>query len=124
MKRYAAEYRVEMPGFTPDAIDALCAYNWPGNIRELENEVQRLVIQAESGHWIESTDLSPRLRKIEGTVTRIAPNRSENVPPMPMHSGPLNTLLLFAPLPEIAIGLPSIVAVTSGARLKQPTLVS
>jgi len=75
LKRYAAEYRVEMPGFTPDAIDALCAYNWPGNIRELENEVQRLVIQAESGHWIESTDLSPRLRKIEGTVTRVAPKQ-------------------------------------------------
>jgi Nif-specific regulatory protein len=46
-----------------------------GNIRELENEVQRLVIQAEPGHWIEITDLSPQLRKIEGTITRIAPQK-------------------------------------------------
>jgi transcriptional regulator with GAF, ATPase, and Fis domain len=75
LKRYAAEYRVEIPGFTQDAIDALQSYNWPGNIRELENEVQRLVIQAEPSHWIEITDLSPRLRKIEGTVTRIAPKQ-------------------------------------------------
>jgi transcriptional regulator with GAF, ATPase, and Fis domain len=75
IKRYAEEYRVELPGFTQDALDALASYNWPGNIRELENEVQRLVIQAESGHWIEVTDLSPRLRKIEGTVTRIAPKQ-------------------------------------------------
>jgi transcriptional regulator with GAF, ATPase, and Fis domain len=75
LKRYAEEYRVELPGFTQDALDALASYNWPGNIRELENEVQRLVIQAESGHWIEVTDLSPRLRKIEGTVTRIAPKQ-------------------------------------------------
>ncbi|HEY5933907.1 MAG TPA: sigma 54-interacting transcriptional regulator, partial [Kofleriaceae bacterium] len=75
LKRYADEYRVELPGFTQDALDALSSYNWPGNIRELENEVQRLVIQAESGHWIEITDLSPRLRKIEGTVTRIAPKQ-------------------------------------------------
>jgi len=75
LKRYAEEYRIESPGFTQDAIDALASYNWPGNIRELENEVQRLVIQAESGHWIEVTDLSPRLRKIEGTVTRIAPKQ-------------------------------------------------
>jgi transcriptional regulator with GAF, ATPase, and Fis domain len=75
LKRYAEEYRVESPGFTQDALDALASYNWPGNIRELENEVQRLVIQAESGHWIEVTDLSPRLRKIEGTVTRIAPKQ-------------------------------------------------
>jgi len=75
LKRYSAEYRIENPGFTPDALDALAAYQWPGNIRELENEVQRIVIQAESGHWIEVTDLSPRLRKIEGTVTRIAPKQ-------------------------------------------------
>ncbi len=75
LKRYAEEYRLEIPGFTQDAIDALQSYNWPGNIRELENEVQRLVIQAEPGHWIEITDLSPRLRKIEGTVTRIAPKQ-------------------------------------------------
>ncbi|MGN6110171.1 MAG: sigma 54-interacting transcriptional regulator [Kofleriaceae bacterium] len=75
LKRYASEYRVELPGFTQDALDALSSYNWPGNIRELENEVQRLVIQAEPGHWIEITDLSPRLRKIEGTVTRIAPKQ-------------------------------------------------
>jgi len=75
LKRYAEEYRVELPGFTQDALDALSAYNWPGNIRELENEIQRLVIQAEPGHWIEITDLSPRLRKIEGTITRIAPHK-------------------------------------------------
>jgi Nif-specific regulatory protein len=75
LKRYAEEYRVELPGFTQDALDALSAYNWPGNIRELENEIQRLVIQAEPGHWIEITDLSPRLRKIEGTITRIAPQK-------------------------------------------------
>jgi transcriptional regulator with GAF, ATPase, and Fis domain len=75
LKRYAEEYRVGLPGLTPEASDALTSYNWPGNIRELENEVQRIVIQAESGHWIEATDLSPRLRKIEGTVTRIAPKQ-------------------------------------------------
>ena len=75
LKRYAEEYRVELPGFSQDALDALASYAWPGNIRELENEVQRIVIQAESGHWIEVTDLSPRLRKIEGTVTRIAPKQ-------------------------------------------------
>ncbi|MDQ3337096.1 MAG: sigma 54-interacting transcriptional regulator [Myxococcota bacterium] len=75
LKRYADEYRLETPGFTQDALDAMSSYNWPGNIRELENEIQRLVIQAESTHWIEITDLSPRLRKIEGTITRIAPKQ-------------------------------------------------
>jgi Nif-specific regulatory protein len=75
LRRYADEYRLELPGFTQEALDALASYSWPGNIRELENEVQRLVIQADTGHWIEVTDLSPRLRKVEGTVSRIAPKK-------------------------------------------------
>ncbi len=73
--KYAAEYRLELPGFSQEALDALAGHAWPGNIRELENEIQRLVIQAEPGHPIEITDLSPRLRKIEGTVAKVAPKK-------------------------------------------------
>jgi len=75
LARYSEEYRVDLPGFTQECLDALASYGWPGNIRELENEIQRLVIQAEPGHWIEVTDLSPRLRKVEGTLARIAPKK-------------------------------------------------
>jgi Nif-specific regulatory protein len=75
LARYRQEFRQEVPGFAQEALDALCAYQWPGNIRELENEVQRLVIQTESGAWIEVSDLSPRLRKVEGTLARIAPKK-------------------------------------------------
>lgn len=75
LRRYAEEYRSQSPGFTQEALDGLTNYAWPGNIRELENEVQRLIIQAEPNHWIEATDLSPRLRKVEGTVSRIAPKK-------------------------------------------------
>ena len=41
--------------------------------------LSRLRTYAESGHWIEVTDLSSRLRKIEGTVTRIAPKQEADV---------------------------------------------
>ena len=30
--------------FTPDALDVLVKYNWPGNIRELENAVERAMV--------------------------------------------------------------------------------
>ncbi len=30
----------------PDAYDALAAYNWPGNVRQLENVIERLVVTA------------------------------------------------------------------------------
>jgi Nif-specific regulatory protein len=29
---------------TPQAMDALCAYPWPGNIRELQNTIERIVL--------------------------------------------------------------------------------
>src|SRR6185312_4273835 len=37
LKRYAEEYRVELPGFTPDALDALTSHRSPGHLREPEN---------------------------------------------------------------------------------------
>ncbi len=75
LRRYATEHRVNLPGFTQEALDALASYPWPGNIRELENEVQRLVINGEPDQWIEVTDLSPRLRKVEATLGRAAPKK-------------------------------------------------
>ncbi|HUH00579.1 MAG TPA: sigma 54-interacting transcriptional regulator, partial [Kofleriaceae bacterium] len=75
LRRYSHEYRAEIAGFSQETLDALVAYQWPGNIRELENEVQRLVIQTEPGAWIEVGNLSPRLRKVEGTLARIAPKK-------------------------------------------------
>lgn len=75
LTRYTEEYRVHIPGFAPEALDALTSHTWPGNIRELENEIQRLVIQAEPGCDIQVSDLSPRLRKIEGTLAKVAPKK-------------------------------------------------
>jgi len=75
LRRYCQEYRRHVAGLSQEALDALTAYAWPGNIRELENEIQRLVIQAEPGAWIEVADLSPQIRKVEGTLARIAPKK-------------------------------------------------
>ena len=75
LERYRQEYRVEVAGFSQETLDAMANHQWPGNIRELENEVQRLVIQSDPGAWIEVKDLSPRLRKIEGTLARVAPKK-------------------------------------------------
>jgi Nif-specific regulatory protein len=75
LRRYCQEYRRDIPGLAQDAVDALQGYAWPGNIRELENEIQRLVIQADTDGWIEVGALSPQIRKVEGTLARIAPKK-------------------------------------------------
>ena len=36
----------DIEGFTPSAMAAMVSYSWPGNIRELENVVQRAVYQS------------------------------------------------------------------------------
>jgi len=46
--RFAAERRITTPNFSPDAIAALQAYDWPGNVRQLRNIIERTIILAPS----------------------------------------------------------------------------
>jgi two-component system nitrogen regulation response regulator NtrX len=44
--RYAREQGLEPPALAPEAIAALQAYDWPGNVRQLRNMVERTIILA------------------------------------------------------------------------------
>ena len=46
LARYAAERRVATPMLSEDAVAALQTYNWPGNVRQLRNVVERTLILA------------------------------------------------------------------------------
>ena len=56
MERRAREHGRAFKGFTPEALKAIQAYPWPGNIRELENRINGAVIMAE-GRYIGVEDL-------------------------------------------------------------------
>jgi len=60
-KRFLAKYSVvhakKLRGFTDKAKRALLTYDWPGNIRELQNMIERGVILAPSGTRIEVNHL-------------------------------------------------------------------
>ncbi len=47
LERRAQEHGRPIRGFTPEALKGIEAYNWPGNIRELENRVNGAVIMCE-----------------------------------------------------------------------------
>jgi transcriptional regulator with PAS, ATPase and Fis domain len=51
----------EVLGVTPEVVQALQAYDWPGNIRELENIIERGVILAHHHGRIELADLFPSI---------------------------------------------------------------
>ena len=55
------------PGFTQAALSALEAYTWPGNVRQLEHEIERAVILAEEGEPIDLDCLSEAIAGIEAT---------------------------------------------------------
>jgi two-component system NtrC family response regulator len=56
MERRGREHGRALRGFSPDAVKAIQAYPWPGNIRELENRINGAVIMAE-GKYIGADDL-------------------------------------------------------------------
>lgn len=48
LKRFSKEYGCKEKRFSPEAAQALESYNWPGNIREMENKLKRAVILSEN----------------------------------------------------------------------------
>ena len=46
LRKYAADFSVESPTISSDALALLQADSWPGNVRELENMTRRLLLAA------------------------------------------------------------------------------
>jgi DNA-binding NtrC family response regulator len=57
LKRFAAQANRVITGFTPNATERLANFDWPGNVRQLQNEVQRAVLLSE-GDRVDAADLS------------------------------------------------------------------
>ena len=61
LAKYRAEYQKKVLGISDKARDALMEYHWPGNIRELENMIERGVILANNNQLIDIEELCPAL---------------------------------------------------------------
>jgi len=64
---------------TQPAIDALMAYDWSGNVRQLRNEIERVVAYAVEGVRVTPEDLSPELLQPRSRSVAAAPRRAEPV---------------------------------------------
>jgi DNA-binding NtrC family response regulator len=76
--RVAAKYRKAVSGFTPAALEVLERFSWPGNVRQLENLVERLVILCR-GDQIDAHLLPAEVRQARETAA---------VPPSPAAAAP------------------------------------
>lgn len=52
LQRYCSEMKKNPLKLSPEAIQSITTYTWPGNVREMENAIQRSVILCEDEHEI------------------------------------------------------------------------
>ncbi|MCA1618430.1 MAG: sigma 54-interacting transcriptional regulator [Acidobacteria bacterium] len=77
INHYSAKFGRRDVQVTPQTLDLLMVCDWPGNVRQLTNEIQRIVARAEDGTVITPDHLSPELRRTSapaaGAHTLMAP---------------------------------------------------
>jgi transcriptional regulator with GAF, ATPase, and Fis domain len=60
LRHFATRHRLPTPDLTAEARSRLTNYRWPGNIRELKNVIERIVVRARQGQ-VTLADLPPEL---------------------------------------------------------------
>jgi DNA-binding NtrC family response regulator/tetratricopeptide (TPR) repeat protein len=64
INHYSAKFGRRDITITPPTLDLLMVCDWPGNVRQLTNEIQRIVARAEDGTNITPDHISPELRRV------------------------------------------------------------
>ena len=116
----------QVQGFSPAALEALSRYVWPGNIRELENLVERMVLFA-SGSVIERDALPETFLEPAASAEREPDDDLDDHPPTPPEGSvtaaePGGERLLRLPLSSLGLDLKE--AVRQGSRLVETELIS
>jgi hydrogenase-4 transcriptional activator len=69
INHYSAKFGRRDIEITPPAVDLLMVSDWPGNVRQLCNEIQRVVARAEDSTVITPDHLSPELKRTSAPAT-------------------------------------------------------
>jgi DNA-binding NtrC family response regulator len=72
LARFAAEEGKRVSGFTEDAMRMLATYDWPGNVRQLENAVFRAIVLAD-GPELTIAEFPQIASQVEGFMAEIPP---------------------------------------------------
>jgi transcriptional regulator with GAF, ATPase, and Fis domain len=60
LQKYAAELGGKVKGFTPNALIAIRKYDWPGNVRQLENRIKKAIVMCDKTLiGVEDLDMLP-----------------------------------------------------------------
>jgi len=70
LRKFSAEHGRKVAGVDPEAMQALVAYHFPGNVRELENLIERAVILTAADHL--GIDAFPSLGGLSATSANLS----------------------------------------------------
>jgi len=88
LRHFCRENQKPLLDLVPDAMDALLAYDWPGNIRELRTAIEHGVVMA-TGKQITLRDLPSALRQVatEKLPGGVSPTEAfgEKTSPLDLH---------------------------------------
>ena len=68
LRKFADEQKKGMLPLSDEALEYLLLYSWPGNVRQLANEIHRVVAMAEPGATVTPAMLSPEIRASRRTI--------------------------------------------------------
>ncbi len=80
LKRFRDKYQHPVKALAPEVLQAFHHYPWPGNIRELENTLERGVILCQ-GETLTLSDLPPPLQRLVADAEVAATFAAEPSPP-------------------------------------------
>ncbi|MFW2365914.1 MAG: sigma 54-interacting transcriptional regulator [Desulforhopalus sp.] len=83
-----------IPGFSPEVLTLFEYYGWPGNVRQLQKEVERLVALTEEGKLIEPEQLSRDLLTLYSTQKKNLDVSAEGDLDLPDHTRRLEIILI------------------------------
>lgn len=76
LETYSQEIGPRFKGFSPEAMDAIMNYDWPGNVREIQNRIRRGVVMAEKD-YIEAGDIDLEPQDRQGMTLKQARDEAE-----------------------------------------------
>ncbi len=85
INHYSARFGKTNITFTPQTVDMLMVCNWEGNVRQLCNEIQRVIARAVDNEVVTPEHLSPELKRSARPLTPFGPD--SNVRPIASYDG-------------------------------------
>ncbi len=96
VNHYSARFNKRNITFTPQTIDMLMVCSWDGNVRQLCNEIQRVIARAVDNEVVTPDHLSPELKRSSQPLTPFG--NQDNARPITTYDGS------FSPFTNIAEG--------------------